>query len=267
MSVPWSNAPIFYALAHIQFNAIPAMAKYEPEISDRLRHVGYPDRQEDKQSVVSFGMTIGGSPDAQKVEHREVQRWRLSNREKTACFLLLPDALIYQTTQYRGREVFFAELRKGLEAVHEIVELDFVERIGLRYLDVVIPREGETLEQYLIPEVLGLGSKLQGLQHGMVEAVAQLPNGTLVSRAFTVNWHEDIPPMPPELLPLQLEIQPRFTQCKGLITVLDNDCFIQTQERAAFSLPAIIATLSQLRDGVSLAFENSITPLAQERWK
>ncbi|MDD5037616.1 MAG: TIGR04255 family protein, partial [Methylococcaceae bacterium] len=187
------------------------------------------------------------------------------NREKTACFLLLQDALIYQTTQYRGRDAFFAELHKGLEVVHEVVGLDFVERIGLRYLDAVMPGEEETLDQYLAPEVLGLGRKLEGLQHSMVEAVAQLPFGMLVTRAFTVVSQGDHPPMPPELLPLQLVIQPRFSPCDGLITVLDNDCFIQ--ERVAFSLSNIVATLHRLRDGIGLAFERSITQFAQERWK
>ncbi len=266
MSAPWGNAPIFYALAHVQFNAIPAMAKYAPEIADRLRRAGYPDAQEDKQSVASFDMTIGGDPDAQKMDRREVLRWRLSNREKTACFLLSQDALIYQTTHYSGRDAFFAELQKGLEVVHKVVGLDFVDRIGLRYLNSVLPCEGETLDQYLIPEVLGLSGKLKdGLQQGLVEAVAQLSYGILVSRAYTVVSQGGNPPLPPELLPLQLEVQPRFSPRNGFITVLDNDCFIQ--KRDAFSLSSIVATLQKLREGIGLAFDCSFTPFAQDRWK
>ena len=266
MNAPWSNVPIFYALAHIQFNAIPAMANYFPEIADRLRHTGYPDNQVDKQAVLSFGMGVGDTPDAHNVERQEVLRWRFSNREKTACFLLLKDALCYQTTHYNGRDAFFAELQKGLKVVHDIVRLDFVDRIGLRYLDAVIPNEGERLDQYLVPEVLGLGRNLNGgLQHCMVEAVAQLSYGTLISRAYTVITQGGNPPIPPELLPLPLMIQVRFNSCDGLITVLDNDCFIQ--ERVDFSLPNIMATLHKLREGIGLAFDCSITPFAKEQWK
>ena len=268
MNAPWSNAPIFYALAHIQFNSIPAMPTYYPGIADRLRKTGYPDPQDEKQSVVSFGMTIGGNPDAQKFEpRREVLRWRFSNIEKTACFLLLQDALIYQTTCYSGRDAFFAEACKGLEVVHDIVKLDFVDRIGVRFLDAVIPGEGETLDQYLVPEVLGLGRKLnEGLQHSMVEAVAQLSYGILISRAYTVPSQGGCPPIPPELLPLPLAIQSRFNECDGrLIAILDNDCFIQN--RVDFLLPNIMETLQQLREGIGLAFDSSITPFAKERWK
>jgi len=267
MNAPWSNAPIFYALAHIQFNSIPAMATYYPGIADRLRKTGYPDPQDEKQSVVSFGMTIGGNPDAQKVEPREVLRWRFSNIQKTACFILLKDALIYQTTYYSGRDAFFAEVRKGLEVVHDIVELDFVDRIGVRFLDAVIPGEEETLDQYLVPEVLGLGRKLnEGLQHSMVEAVAQLTYGILISRAYTVLSQRGCPPIPPELLPLPLAIPARFNECDGrFITILDNDCFIQ--ERNDFLLPNIMKTLKQLREGIGIAFDSSITTFAQERWK
>lgn len=271
MNAPWNNAPLFYVLAHIQFNAIPAMAKYYPEIADRLRHLGYPDAQEDKQSVLSFGVEIGGPPDMQKVAQREVLRWRLSNREKSACFLLLEDGLIYQATYYKGRDAFIAEARKGLEVVHEIVRLDFVDRIGLRYLDAVMPKAGETLDQYLVPEALGLGGKLDGsLQQAMVEAVVRLPYGILVSHAYTLTSQDGYPPMPAELLPLAININPRFklsddSISDGLITVLDNDCFIQ--ERVEFSLPSITQKLNQLRDGVGFAFDVSITDFAREVWK
>lgn len=264
MSTPWSNAPVFYVLAHVQFNAIPVMDRYAAEIADLLRRAGYPDIQDDKQHVVSFGMAMDGSS-AQKVEQREVARWRISNREKTAGFLLLQDALIYHATQYQERGSFFNELLEGLKIVHGVVGLDFIERIGLRYLNAVMPAAGEAVSQYIQPEAQGLSGKFGGgLQHSMVETVARLPCGMLVSRAFTVMSQGDYPPLPPELLPLPLVIQPRFSPCNGMVTVLDNDCFIEN--RIAFSIPVIEETLYKLREGIGLAFENTITSFAKEQW-
>ena len=107
MNSSWDNAPVFYVLAHIQFNAIPAMAKYADEIADRLRKIGYPDPQEEKQIVLSFGVAPDGSPSPQQVEQKEVARWRISNTEKTSGFLMLQDALIFHTTDYLDRDSFF----------------------------------------------------------------------------------------------------------------------------------------------------------------
>jgi len=266
MSLPWRNAPVFYVLAHIQFNAIPAMVKYADEIADRLRKIGYPDPQEEKQIVLSFGVASDGSPSPQQVEQKEVARWRISNAEKTSGFLMLQDALIFHTTTYLDRDSFFAELRKGLDVVHEVIELSFVDRIGLRYLNVVKPETEETLAQYLEPAARGLGQYFgAGLQHSMVEAIAQLDYGTLVSRAFTAYSDGDHPPMPPELMPIPLKVQDRFSPCKGLVTVLDNDCFMQ--QRVPFSISVIETSLQKLRDGIGLAFDVSITDYAKEKWQ
>lgn len=267
MSLPWRNAPVFYVLAHIQFNAIPAMAKYADEIADRLRKIGYPDPQEEKQIVLSFGVAPDGSPSAQQVEQKEIPRWRISNTEKTSGFLMLQDALIFHTTTYLDRDSFFAELRKGLEVVHEVIGLSFVDRIGLRYLNVVNPEAEETLGQYLQPEARGLGQCFgdDQLQHNMVEVIAQLNYGTLVSRAFTIKSSGGPPPMPPELIPLSLKVQDRFSPCEGLVTVLDNDCFMQ--QRIPFSISAIEVSLQKLRDGIDIAFQASITDYAKEKWQ
>lgn len=267
MSSPWRNAPVFYVLAHIQFNAILGMAKFAGDIADRLRKIGYPDPQEEKQIVLSFGVAPDGSPSPQQVEQKEVARWRISNTEKTSGFLMLQDALIFHTTDYLDRDSFFAELHKGLEVVNNVIKLSFVDRIGLRYLNVVKPEAGETLPQYLQPAALGLGEcfDTNQLQHNLVEAIALLDCGTLISRAFTANSAGDHPPMPPELMPLSLKVKERFSPCNGLVTVLDNDCFMQ--QRIPFSISDIEASLRKLREGIDLAFEASITPYAKEKWQ
>ena len=267
MSSPWRNAPVFYVLAHIQFNAILGMAKFAGDIADRLRKIGYPDPQEEKQTVLSFGVAPDGSPSPHQVEQKEVPRWRISNTEKTSGFLLLQDALIFHTTTYLDRDSFFTELRKGLEVVHEVIELSFVDRIGLRYLNVVKPEAEETLAHYLKPEARGLGQYFVTgqLKHNMVETVALLDCGTLISRAFTTNSAGGHPPMPPELIPLSLKVQDRFSPCEGLVTVLDNDCFME--QRIPFSISAIEVSLRKLRDGIDIAFQASITDYAKEKWQ
>ncbi len=35
-----SNAPVYYALAQVQFNPVAAMAKYVDDVQDHLRQLG-----------------------------------------------------------------------------------------------------------------------------------------------------------------------------------------------------------------------------------
>jgi uncharacterized protein (TIGR04255 family) len=60
----------------------------------------------------------------------------------------------------------------GLNLVHEIVELDYIESIGLRYIDAIVPIDNDSLQQYLNPALLGLSASLEGcLGHSFTETV------------------------------------------------------------------------------------------------
>ena len=85
-------------------------------------------------------------------------RWSFTNSERTEGYLLLSNALVFHTTAYNTFESFLERTIFGLNLVHEIVELDYVERIGLRYLNAVFPINDETIEQYLNPGLLGFSA-------------------------------------------------------------------------------------------------------------
>ena len=60
-----------------------------------------------------------------------------------------------QSTDYGTYERFSEMFLSGLAIVDKAIRLDFTEQGGLRYLDRVVPREGETVADYLVPGVLG----------------------------------------------------------------------------------------------------------------
>lgn len=60
-----------------------------------------------------------------------------------------------------------------------------MERIGLRYSDAVLPRDGESLKEYLVPEVLGLSMREEGtLMQSFSETGLNTPAGQLIARAI-----------------------------------------------------------------------------------
>src|SRR5574344_2105505 len=132
-----TKAPVYYALAQAQFNPVAAMAKYVDEIQDILRREGYTLFEPQEITQLQFVGAAGQAPT--NPELMKVTNWLISRADRTAGFILGASSLAYHTTHYETRHEFLPELAQGLQAVHKVVFLDHIARLGLRYLDAVIP--------------------------------------------------------------------------------------------------------------------------------
>ncbi|MDR1582801.1 MAG: TIGR04255 family protein [Prevotellaceae bacterium] len=63
---------------------------------------------------------------------------------------------MFHTSNYRVFDVFSDKFLKGLELLHEIVRLGYVERVGMRYVDVISLKKGQPIGVYLRDGVKGL---------------------------------------------------------------------------------------------------------------
>jgi uncharacterized protein (TIGR04255 family) len=254
-----SLAPVFYTLAQVQFNPIAQMVDYVPRLQEHLRLNGFPDFRAENQIEVTFRRLDEPQPDVQPQHH---VRWSFTNTQGTEGYLLLSNTLVFHTTAYSTFEDFIQKAIAGLRLVDEIVKLAYVERIGLRYLDAVVPTKNETLQQYLNSSLLGLSSTLDGtLSHSFTETVILVKDGTLVTRAVTTDGSLA---MSPDLFPLQLKLQPRFAEVSHRNTVLDTDYFVT--KRTDFNLTEIETQLSDAHDIITNAFKVSVTDHAREKW-
>lgn len=228
MSEKMSNAPVYYALAQAHFNPVAAMTKYVDQIQDRLRRQGYPlfEPQQFMQLVVPGP----GQVQPQEPQIQQAVSWLMTRSNRTAGFILAPSTITYHTTHYQTHNEFIPELLRGLTAVHEVVSLDHVSRLGLRYLDAVLPQAGETAEQYLADGLHGINFNATR-QHAMTESVFAtdtsplLPKGTLVVRVYRV-----IAPLgfPPDMLPTGLAIAPRFEiKDPHAHAIIDTDHYVE----------------------------------------
>jgi uncharacterized protein (TIGR04255 family) len=254
-----SLAPVFYTLTHIQFNPIAQMSEYVGKLQERLRRNGFPDFSTDQQIELTIRQLDKSQPE---VQHQPHTRWSFSNANRTEGYLLLPNALVFHTTEYNDFDSFLKKAIFGLELVDEIVDLNYVDRIGLRYLDAIIPMGDDILQQYLNPSLLGLSTTLEGrLNHSFTETVTVVDNGTLVARSMITDGGLALTP---DLFSLQLELNPRFTAINGRHTVIDTDYFIA--ERSNFNLVEIEDRLRVAHNIITTAFKASVTEYAMEKW-
>jgi uncharacterized protein (TIGR04255 family) len=255
-----SLAPVFYTLAQVQFNPISQMSDYVARLQERLRRSGFPDFRAEHQ----FGLAIRRLEDIQpEVQAQQHMRWSFTNAECTEGYLLLENALVFHTTVYDVFEDFLRKTIRGLELVHEIVELAYTERIGLRYLDAVEPTDDDSLQDYLNPSLMGLSTSLEGrLGHSFTETVTNIEDGTIVARAVIADGNLALPP---DLFAIPLKLQSRFANINARHAVLDTDYFIAN--RSSFDPEKIGNQLSVAHDVITNAFKGSVTDHAREKWE
>jgi len=190
MGQKMSNAPIYFALAQVRFNTILALDQYLPSIQDTLRKEGYPDFERSLLGILN--MSVGG--ERQNVPALQPQpRYSFYNETRTSGFILDQSMVMFQTTDYDVFETFIQQFLRGIAVVHDAATLNYSDRIGIRCLDAIRPRNHETLRQYLVPSVMGIYDELapRELIHSYSEVRTKQGNTMLVSRAVVRHQEQE----------------------------------------------------------------------------
>jgi uncharacterized protein (TIGR04255 family) len=259
MGQKMSNAPVYFTVAQVRFNPILNLDEFLPNIQDKMRTSGFPDfKQEIIQRIgIPFGANEPGQSAALAARYNV-----FGDMVGTTGFVLDNNALTLQTTAYETFESFSKLLLTGLGIVHKAIELNFIERVGLRYLDAVLPKENESVSDYLTPEVMGLSQKLTGQTlRAVSETVTTNRVGKLISRVIIQNGHVGLPP---EMAALAPRIDPRFTALEGWYAIIDTDAF--REQREAFNLEKLETTLVTLHEEIEKSFNATVTPHALATW-
>lgn len=265
MNEKMSNAPLYYALVQAHFNPVAAMTKYIDQIQDRLRREGYPlfALQQFMQLVVPGP----GQAHSQEPQIQQAVSWLMTRSDRTAGFILGPSTITYHTTHYQTHNEFIPELLRGLSAVHEAVSLDHVSRLGLRYLDAILPHTGETSEQYLVGGLHGIDFNAVR-QHAMTESVFAtdtgplLPKGTLVVRVY-----RSVAPLgfPPDMLPTGLAIAPQFEIKEPREhAIIDMDHYVEG--RMPVEMDKLNDQMLSLHGTIKSVFRATTTDHAHSAW-
>ncbi len=258
MGTPLKNPPVYFTVAQVRFNALLKLSEFLPTIQENLRRAGFPDFTTRKTIALQI-VVQDGKPAPSPLQ---VERFVFGTVDQAHSFVLTQDALTLQSTRYGRFEDFSAMFLRGLTIVHDVVQLDFTERVGLRYLDHVAPKAGDTLDAYLAPEVLGLSARLGGKSlHSFSETFNHIGVVQLRSRVVI---QEGGLSFPPDLLPEGMVLDKRFMEFSGHHALLDTDGFVEG--RAAFSLDVVGQKLNDIHEVIGAAFTATTTKHARQVW-
>jgi len=265
MGTKLKAAPVFFTIVQVRFNPILSLETYAPQIQEHFRKAGFPDAQRTILNTINLTLKAAASsgegspsqlPIAQSI------RFAFGNMERTSCFVLDQGALSLQTTEYDVFETFLADFLKGLDAVNEAVSLSFTDRLGLRYLDAIFPKSGETVKDYLSESILGLTEKIDDpIVHSFSETLTKRENVSVRSRAII---QDSEVAFPPDLLPMILILPDRFRMLRGPHAIIDTDGWSDLRE--AFNLDRIREQLQLIQSAIKKTFEASVTKNALKAW-
>ena len=259
-----SKAPVYFTIVQVRFNAIPRMDTFAPNIQEKFRKASFSDAQTNTLSTLnlSFGMSDGVGQ--QPIPLRQQTQHTYSNFESKACFILDQSSLTFQTTEYDTFESFSETFLMGLGLVNEGVEgIDFVDRIGFRYLNAFKARDNESITTYLNAKVVGLFSEVEiQTSHSFTETVYVRNKKNILARTIILNGRFSFPL---DVQPGALKVADRFTKISDTHGALDIDG--STMERQKFNMASVATELKLVHDEIEVAFTKIVSPHALEVWK
>lgn len=255
------NAPLIYVLTQIRFTHVPRMDKRWEDFHEKVFE-SYPKAEAERIEQVAFKNgqpTIGDS----------IQRWHLTNESRTTGIILDAGMLIFHTTDYRTSDVFLAELQGVLEAFTPILPAKgvSVSRLGLRYVDLLLPEEDLIVDQQII-EALRLPNLPNIGEARRMEQIVTYRTpikGTMVIR-HRQSTTTDV--LPTDIFPNKLEPALRLKRDRledTIVGLLDYDHFIKQDQ--SFDIGSIIDSFRKLHDISSATFKATTTEEAFTEWQ
>jgi uncharacterized protein (TIGR04255 family) len=230
-----------------------ALEKFLPDIQEQLRHKGFPRyvRGQIHELLVQ--------PDAQP-KFSMTDRFEFQDKDESVGIVLTPTSFAVQTNRYSRFEDFEEIVATALIVVNRVLNLTLVERVGLRYVDLVRLGGNETLADYLRSGLLGIDPESVGVKawRSRYESLGLTELGKLVVRC---SQSEQI--LPPDLFPTTLKYSIALRPGE-VVTLLDFDHFVESS--SDFDTRRVVALIGELHDAVDLAFRGSVTPGALVRW-
>ncbi|HEX7028385.1 MAG TPA: TIGR04255 family protein [Gammaproteobacteria bacterium] len=257
LSSKLSNAPLVYVLAQVKFSPIADISPYIPKIQEALRKE-YP--RFDPIIRQGFQWSIGGSSAPEVLTVRE---WDFSNKAKTTGISLSSSSLVMQTTAYTHSDDFFEQFERSIEVVGSIMEPALVQRIGLRYIDFIVPEGDKALDAYISPGLMGLASGALDSKclRSISETVIKTEVGQLVCRCILANHAS---PIPSDLMPLRLALK-KEPDSEKRTAILDTDHF--SEKEFDFDPKSIVKNLRALHTLTSKSFKTAVTQAALKEWE
>lgn len=256
----WSNAPLALVLAQVRFEPFTGMdpaefkAAFHSKIAAEFPQV---------IPIQQFSIQFGAAPIEQQASSSTIAGYDLISDDATRVVRIQSGVLTYTVTAYQGYTSFAADWDRLVAALCAIGEVKGL-RLGLRYVDFIIPRDGCAPEDYVVAP-LGRSPLTLAEQAPVILTLCEYPRsiGQLRIQYCRGFGSPDYPPdlqgmvIPPSIL------QARYSA--GPSAVLDMDRWIEFMPTVMQQVD-ISEHFQMMHDEMSTVFRQITTPDAHTEW-
>lgn len=251
----WRNPPLAYVVAEARISPYYSLAEKVSGLQDQLR-AAYPRTVEAAELIVE-----GGKPSHQPV-------WQLLSEKQTHGVQLGTRAISLHATSYLQSADFLERWAEVLDAVQEADLGAFVERAGLRYVDLIVPAGERSPEEYLAQQLQGItpaGARSTG---SMWASAFQFDGSQVTLRAAAPSPAGMVLPPDFNALPLakpsvMVEAERRVKAEKS-IGFIDTDCVKEVGR--VFNSSELMNIYTELQKLTSRTFKAALSSVAQGEW-
>lgn len=249
------NQPLKFVLAEFKFSPVLQMSKFIPEVQEAFRKK-FPIVEDKTDRIIQVYNDL--------LETKDITRWCFISPDKSQAIELDQERIIYFTSIYDRFEGFATSCKNILKVLSDVVDPTLIQRIGLRYSDLVVLEDHEKMTDlvdthFTCPDVLSnLGSNKQQ----KTEILINTDLGKLAIRTF-YGVHElshslDLLGRLPISIPLNNSSNERI--------ILDFDHFWEAVDTPIkFDSNYILQKLTGLHQIAREAFWRSTTEYAREK--
>ncbi len=244
-------------LAQVRTSPVAKMADYAGEVQERVRRRGFPRFAE--SHVQEILLAPGGPP-----QLRVHPRWEFQDKDRATGIILTQNGVVLHTRAYDTFDAFAEHLALALEVVGEVVKPSLVERLGLRYVDLIRTEDGESWTDYVKQTLHGISDRAVGMRSSLhrSEIVGTTEVGQLVVRCFQAS---DGSFLPPDLVPSSLDHSAVILRPEEVVTLLDLDHYSEAARE--YDAVEVVEHMWRLHDNLDLSFRECVTDHARTRWK
>ena len=251
----WRKPPLAYVVAELVISPYYSMAAKVPGLQDRLRST-FPKTVEGQDLIVD-----GAKPSAQPI-------WQLVSADQKHGVQLGTRSISLHATSYVNSADLMTRWADILDAINEAGLGAFVERAGLRYVDLIVPSGDRSPADYLAQQLQGItpdGAK----PTGSLWAAAFLFDGATVNLRVgaTAPTGMLLPPnfnaMPLHKPQVMVDGEKRVKEEKA-IGFIDTDCLRDINE--VFYPSYLVGIYTDMQKLASRTFKAALSDMAQKEW-
>jgi len=244
----------------VKFERQLTLDKHIPALQERLQ-AEFPRFQTVNEAIIQIDASGEAAP-----QNTQSTRYEFASADNRQGVVLNRETLVFHATAYSNYEAFSRRLEGVLKNVGSELKHLFVRRVGLRYVDLLIPQEGETPDAYVNAGLCSMPTLSMPSQYhsGLVISEFRMAEGSLVVRYATARGRLGLPPDLQSLLLAEPDIMHRTVPDNIVTGLLDFDRFVP--QEISFEASYVKSIFDSLHDDLSVAFRDLTTDHAKQVW-